>query len=392
VAQNGKVIYYKAFGFHTYDSITPVKTTDIYDLASITKIAATVPAIMWLYERKSINLSQHLSRYLPFFDKYDKGKIVIRDLLTHQARLQSFMPFYMNTLRYENSDGKHAKNIPSQATSVKSGEAAFSNSKTRYIEGLYSRFPKPGYELKVADSLYLINSYQDTIYEAIYNSKLNKINGYYYSDLGFMLLYKLVMSKIDKPFDCWLDSALYKPLGAKTLGFLPLGRNDRNEIVPTENDLIFRKQIVQGYVHDQTCAMLGGVCGHAGLFANANDLGKLMQMYLQKGEYGDLKYFNSKTINLFTSRPYYKTGNRRGLGFDKPEPSLSKQSPVARCVSDLSYGHSGFTGTMTWVDPEKQLVYIFLSNRVYPNADNNKLVEMNVRTRIQEVIYKALIH
>jgi beta-N-acetylhexosaminidase len=390
LAKDGKVFYFKTIGYHTYDSTTTVKKTDIYDIASITKIAATTPAIMWLYDKGDFSLSQRLSHYLPELKKSDKGKLKIKDLLTHQSGLQPYIPFYINTLQCQNTGEKVLTKLPSKENSYKISEGAYLNLNTTYKKDLFSKIKKKGYTTQVVDSLFISNAYADTILNGIKKSDLYKKTTYRYSDLGFMLLQKAVVEVIDKPYDVWLDSVLYNPLGASSMCYRPLNRFPKSQIVPTEDDKAFRKQLIQGYVHDQTTAMVGGISGQAGLFANANDLAKLMQLYLQNGEYGGQNFFKPKTVELFTSRPKNDIGNRRGLGFDKPEPDTTKQSPVARCVSDLSYGHTGFTGVMTWVDPRYQLVYVFLSNRVYPVANGNKLAEMNIRTKIQEEIYKIL--
>jgi len=390
LAKDGKVFYNKSFGFFTYDSTRKVKNTDVYDLASITKVAATVPSLMVLYDNKQINISDRLSKYLPELQKTNKKKILIKDILAHQARLQSWMPFYLKTLECENPQEKLFSRLPNSSKSVKINESTFINCNTRYKGNIYSKKPSKDFPVQVADSLYIRKEWNDSIFHGIYKSKLLPKPVYYYSDFGFMLLSKAVANITKKPFDRNIDSLLYKPLGASTLGFHPLIKIKKENIAPTENDLVFRKQLLRGYVHDPAAAMLGGVCGHAGLFANANDLGKLMQLYLNKGEYGGKRYFSEATFNLFTSRPFIRNGNRRALGFDKPEQDLKKQSPVSRMCSDLSYGHTGFTGTMAWVDPQYNLVYIFLSNRVCPDASVNKLAEINLRTNIQDIVYKAL--
>ena len=241
--------------------------------------------------------------------------------------------------------------------------------------------------MRVSDNLYIKNTYSDTIYKRIIESPLRRRNGYRYSDLGFYLFYKIINEKLDNHFPEYLNEQFYSPLGSTTLCYNPINKFPKEQIVPTERDKKFRKQLVQGYVHDYGAAMMGGIGGHAGLFSNANDLAKVMQMYLQKGEYGGKRYFSGSTVNLFTKKAYSRGYNRRALGFDRPGPR--KKSPVTRLASSKSYGHSGFTGTLAWVDPEKNFVYIFLSNRIYPDAENNKLVSLNVRTKVQEAFYRS---
>jgi beta-glucosidase-like glycosyl hydrolase/CubicO group peptidase (beta-lactamase class C family) len=391
LAKDGKVFYNKSFGYFTYDSLRKVIPTDIYDLASVTKIAATTPAIMMLDEQNKININSRLSKYLPELKHSNKNKILIKDVLAHQARLESFIPFYLQTLRCNEPGETLISNKPQSANSIKTMEGEYINCNTKFVANTYNKTDTIIFTVKVADSLYIRNDWHDSIINKINQSALLPKSVYHYSDLGFILLAEAV-SKVTKQSINQFDyDNLYKPLGATTLGYDPLIKFDKTNIAPTEDDKIYRKQLIQGYVHDPTAAMFGGIAGHAGLFSNANDLGKLMQLYLNKGEYGGTRYFKSATIDLYTSRPFLKNHNRRALGFDKPEPDTSKQSPVDRCVSDSSYGHTGFTGTMVWVDPKYNLVYIFLSNRVYPDASENKLAESNLRTNIQKIIYNTMI-
>jgi beta-N-acetylhexosaminidase len=238
--------------------------------------------------------------------------------------------------------------------------------------------------------MYIIRSWVDTIYNGIAKSNLSLKKEYLYSDLGFMLLKQLVDSVTKVPFDAYLDSAFYRKLGADRLCFNPLSRFSKSEIAPTEDDQLFRKQLVHGYVHDPRAAMLGGISGHAGLFGDALDVAKVLQMMLNHGEYGGERFITPETIELFTEKPL-SSGNRRGLGFDKPEPDKSKPQPTCDGPSPESYGHTGFTGNMIWVDPAYDLIYVFLSNRVYPDAENTKLAEMNVRTNVQQAVYNALV-
>ena len=240
----------------------------------------------------------------------------------------------------------------------------------------------------MAQNLYLRKDYPDTVYRIINDAKLLTKKEYKYSDLGYYYMKKLIKLKTGKPLDEYTMDNFYRPLGLSTMGFLPRKRIEINRIIPTEDDKIFRKQLVQGDVHDQGAAMLGGVGGHAGLFSNANDLAVMMQLFLNEGQYGGQRYISEKTVKEFTKCQFCKNGNRRGIGFDKPEPSGG--GPTCECVSMLSFGHTGFTGTMAWADPEKDIVYIFLSNRVYPDAENSKLLKMDVRTKIQQVIYDAI--
>ena len=390
VAKNGEVVYYKSFGYHTYMENIPVKNTDIYDLASITKIGATTPALMKLYDEGKFEINGKLEDYLPSLDTTNKGNIKISDVLTHQAQLQPWIPFYLDLLQCGTKDAELFSKSYSDQYPIKLAGHFYANRNIFYKPGVISESYSDSFNIQIADHMYLLGSYRDTIFNKIADSKLLKKKEYKYSDLGFYLFYKIVEKQSSMPFYNYVYYNFYKPLGASTLGFLPLNRFDRSRIVPTENDLIFRRQLIQGYVHDPGAAMLGGISGHAGLFSDANDLAKLMQMFMQDGNYGGKTYLKPETVELFTSCQHCKKGNRRGLGFDKPEMDYSKEGPTCQCVPASSFGHTGFTGTMAWADPDNQIVYIFLSNRVHPSQDNNKLVSMDVRTKIQQVIYDAM--
>lgn len=360
-AKNGIIFYHKSFGYHTYLDSIPVKNSDIYDLASITKVASTTASLMKLTDEHKFDVDNKLSDYLPYLDTTDKKDIKIIDVLTHQARLRPWIPFYLNTMV---------------------GDSLKSN--------IYSHTFSKDYSVKVCDSLYILNSYRDSIFKSIVDTCLREDNGYKYSDLGYYFLYQIIEEITKQPLQEYVTKNFYKPLGAASICYNPLKKFDRDKIVPTQNDTLFRKQLIHGYVHDPGVAMLGGVAGHAGLFSNANDLAKMAQMFLQKGKYGEQRYLNARTVKYFTSCPFCNKGNRRGIGFDKPEMDFSKEGPVDHCTSSRSYGHTGFTGTMMWIDPINQTIYVFLSNRINPNQDNHKLVDMNVRTIIQKTFYDAL--
>lgn len=391
LAKDGKIFMNKAYGYFTYDSIRKVKPSDIYDLASITKIGASTPAIMMLYDKHKLSLNDKLSKYYSPLNKSNKKKIIFKDVLAHQARLLSYEPYYLNTLTCINPAEKLVSQKPVIKNAYKVSEGMYINCDTKYKDSIFSKNYTTKFPNIVSDSLFISNAWQDSIMYKILNSELYPKAEYHYSDLGFILLGKAVESIIYEPLNTYLERNLYKKLGASTMQFKPLKHMSKENIAPTEYDLAFRKSLIRGYVHDPTAAMLGGVCGHAGLFSNANDLAKLMQMFLNNGVYGGEQFIKPKTIELFNTRPYIKNKNRRGLGFDKPEPDETKKSPVNRLASLESFGHSGFTGTLTWADPKYNLLYVFLSNRVYPNASENKLADINLRTNIQEVVYKAII-
>lgn len=281
--------------------------------------------------------------------------------MSHQARLKPWIPFYKEVIKNGIID-------------------------SNYFRKSYSNI----FSLKVADSLYVHKDYKNIIIQSIVNSELNDKETYEYSDLGFYLLKELVEKITNQPFDKYLNEQFYKKLGLKSTGFNPLEIMSKKTIVPTENDTIFRKQLIHGYVHDQGAAILGGVSGHAGLFSNAYELAVIFQMLLQNGEYGGYKFFKPSTISEFTHQQFPNNNNRRALGFDRQLATPNSNAHVCPSASQRSYGHTGFTGTIVWADPDYNLIYIFLSNRVNPSANNNKLSKLNIRTQIQQVIYNSL--
>ena len=305
--------------------------------------------------------------------------------------MKSWIPFYQSTIEpiypwQQFASSKYSKQYP-----IYAGKNLYINKHLKYKENLYSHSPQENFSIQVAENLYMNTILIDSIYQAIYTSELYKPGHYMYSDLGFYLFQQMIENITGEKLNRYTDSCFYSRLGATRLTYKPLEKYNVEEITPTENDLVFRKQIVHGYVHDPGAAMLGGVSGHAGLFSDANDLAKYMQMLLNKGIYGDVKYLDKKLIEKYTSCVECRNGNRRGLGFDKPENDTTKNGPTFKGISSESYGHTGFTGTMVWNDPSTGIMYIFLSNRVYPDAADNKLVEMDVRTNIQKAIYDAVI-
>lgn len=363
IARKGKVIWEKSYGYQTYDSVTPVDNFTIYDLASITKVAASVQAVMFLYERGLIDLDKKVSYYLSELKGTNKENMILRDILTHQAGLWPYLPFYVATMENKLHKPQY-----------------FSyNAQGDFIN-------------EVSPGLYSAQYTKDSVWLWVVNSQLrekkpNEPYDYKYSDMGYYIIHRLVERIVNQPLEDFLNQNLYDPMGMTTMDFNPLCNFPSSCIAPTELDDYFRFTLVSGTVHDQGAALIGGIAGHAGLFSNALDLGKLMQLMLQKGDYGGIQYFQPETIELFTQQQY--ASNRRGLGWDKPVTDYWG-GPTSEFTSADTYGHTGFTGTAAWVDPEFDLVYIFLSNRVHPDATNTKLITTNVRTRIQDVIYKAI--
>jgi beta-N-acetylhexosaminidase len=360
VAKDGKVIYRKSFGYHTYENKARVKNDDLYDLASVTKILASTPCLMKLVDEKKLGLDDHLVTHLPELKGSNKQDIVIREMMAHQAGLEAWIPFWMRTM-----------------------------DKGEYKKSIYSATVSDSFPVRVADHLYISKAWADTIFNQIARSPVAPAGKFKYSDLGYYFIKRIVESAEHMPLNVYADSFFYKPLGLSTLGYMPRNRFDLKRIIPTEYDVKFRKQLVWGDVHDQGAAMLGGVGGHAGLFADANDVAVIMQMYLNEGTYGGNRYIDTGTVNSFT-KCQFCPGNRRGIGFDKPEMDPRKESPVCDCVSHFSFGHQGFTGTMTWADPLTGVVFVFLSNRVYPDADDNRLLKQGTRTAMLRAIGQAI--
>ena len=361
VARKGKVIHHKAYGFQTYKKENPITTTSIYDLASLTKILATLPLFMKLEQTGVVNLQENLSDLLPELKGTNKGPITVVEALSHFGRLKPWIPFYIKTL--------DTLSLRPSAT-------------------YYQKEPNAIFNTKVAEEFYLRNDYKDSIYAEVVASELRRKKQYKYSDLPYYFLKKYIEGFYNSSLGELSANQFYSPLGANNTCFKPLNRFEKSEIVPTELDTIFRGQEIRGYVHDQGAAMLGGEGGHAGLFSNANDVAKIMQMYLNKGSYGGNEFLYPSTIDKFNTCYYCDQENRRGVGFDKPQ--LKEVGPTCGCVSMTSFGHSGFTGTYTWADPEEEIIYVFLSNRTYPDATNRKLIKEDIRTKIQGLIYEAI--
>lgn len=362
--QNGVIKYHKAFGHFEFDPAShPVDLQSIYDLASVTKISATTVSLMKLYDEGKIDLNKTLGDYLPYTVGTDKAPLLIKDVLLHQAGLNPYISFYRETIDKDNGQ-------PSPA--------------------IYHDTPDSLFDVPVAKNVWMRHDWNDTMLKRIVDSKLGPHGKYVYSDNDFILLGKVVEAVSGMPLDQYVQTTFYRPMGMASTGFKPWRRYPTEGIVPTEKESYFRKQLLQGYVHDEGAAMFGGVSGHAGLFSNAYDLSMLYQMLLNGGTFNGERYLNKKTIDLFTA--YHSNISRRGYGFDKPEKDNEKRREPypSALASPATFGHTGFTGTCVWVDPKADLVYIFLSNRVYNTRANNLLGQLNIRGRIQDAIYKAL--
>ncbi len=369
-AYQGRVFYRKSFGKHTYNAgARPVQNSDIYDLASLTKVNATLPVVMYLLQQKELKLKDELDDYLEF-DKAAAGKrkLEIVDILTHQSGLRAFEPFHKRFLVKAERKGEIFEVLDTT---------------------LFRKTFSVKYALPVADHLFASVNVPILMNKEIDESDLLS-KTYRYSDWGFMYMQRIVEKITGERLDRLANDLFYKPLGMNNTSFLPLNKFALERIPPSEVDVAYRRQTIQGYVNDHNAGFMGGVSGHAGLFANANDVAKLMQLYANKGIYGGQRYFDADLVDEFTAcRFCEKNGNRRGLGFDKPEPDTHKNSPVERIMSLESYGHLGYTGTMCWVDPARDLIFVMLTNRTYP-SDGKKLTTMNVRSRMLAEFAKVI--
>jgi len=336
-----------------------VKVTDLYDLASVTKVAATTLAMMKLFEQGAYKLDDPLSKTLKYLGNSNKRKITFREVLAHQAGLVAWIPFYKYTLKNGFPDST-----------------------------IYDSSPSAKYPFRVTEGLYIRKCYKQAILDSIIKSPLSEKKEYKYSDLGFILLQQYIEKVTGKTLDEYMNDQFYKPLGLNSLTYHPLDKFPLNRIMPTENDTIFRHRLIHGDVHDQAAAMLGGVGGHAGLFGTSKDMAVLMQMLIEGGSYAGKQYLKPETVTLFTQRAF--ANNRRGLGFDKPQLIPTDPGPACEEAPASSYGHTGFTGTYIWADPDNEMIIVFLSNRVNPNTEPNKLVQLGIRTSIQQILYKAI--
>lgn len=388
IAKDGVIIYNQSFGSFEYNGKRKVTNDDIYDIASMTKASATLPAIMKLYDEKKIKLQSPISQFVPVLNGTDKTRITIKEALLHETGITSFIPYYMAAIDESSYEGKLFNVKQTSLYNAEFDNNTWARTDYKYKSNLVSTTPKNGYTLQIAENLYATPALKDAILSNVANSKLRASKGYLYSCLNFMLLKEVVENVSKTDLNSFFQENFADRLGATTSTYNPLKRFPKDRIVPTENDRFLRKQLLQGYAHDEGAAFMGGISGNAGLFSNANDLVKLYQMWLNNGTYGGEQYLSKETCRTFTISK--SATSRRGLGFDKPDPRNNRSNPCAPQTPLSTYGHTGFTGTAFWIDPDNNLIYIFLSNRVYDSRTHKKLMSLNIRTRIQEEIYNAL--
>ena len=360
VAKNGKIVFEKAYGTHTYKKAVPMQNSNIFDLASVTKIAATTLAVMRLHDQGKLHIFDTLGMHLPELAGTDKASLTLEEIMTHRAGLEPWIPFYMRTTTKRGS--------PNQEW--------------------YREKPDTAFRIPVAERLFMRYNYIDTMWQRIIESPLSKDKSYKYSDLGFYLTARIVERVSGYPLDAFVEREFYRPMGLRSMGFNPWNRFEISQIPPTEEDRYFRQRRIQGYVHDMGAAMLGGVSGHAGLFSNAEDLAAILQLLLQKGYYGGRRYLQSETVDLFIQR--CGVCSRRGIGFDMMQSTPNLAVNLSPKSSPSTFGHLGFTGIGAWADPEHQLIFLLLSNRTYPRMTNYKFSKMDVRRNVQTAVYDAL--
>ena len=385
--KDGKSVYDKGFGCHSDKDTTAVRSTDLFDLASMTKTTATLLAVMKLYDEGKLKLDDKVSSYLSFLRGTDKRNITIRELLLHESGLAPYIRFYMEAIDPYSVHGPYAQSWKDEWHYTQVSEHSYYCSDFKFKKGLMSDKQTRTHGLHVADGMWLNNNFKQTILNGIARSHLDA-KRYVYSDLGFILLQQIVEHLTKQPLDVYVAQNFYTPMGLQRTLFRPLEKFPKAEIMPTASNDFLRRQDLCGYVHDETAAFLGGVAGNAGLFSTAEEVAAIYQMLLDGGVWQGKRYLSEETCRLFTTEK--SQISRRGLGFDKPDVAIVKRSPCAPSAPETVYGHTGFTGTCVWADPASRTVYVFLSNSICPNVWNTKLGDMDIRTDIQELIFRSL--
>lgn len=381
VMKDGKPVYDKCFGTFTYGPSPKVNRSTMYDMASLSKTTGTLLAIMKLYDSGKLSLEDKASQYLTFLRGTDKQNITLKQLLFHESGLPAYLPFYKLAIDKTNAKAAVMPQAEPSASNIITGSVF------RYKTGWVSRIPTVEYMAQVSDSFYLHNRFRQEAMQMIADTRLGS-KTYNYSCINFIVLKEIAEAISGMTLDSFLEQEFYAPMQLASLSYLPLRKHKKEEIAPTLKKDNLRGNVVQGFVHDHAAAFMGGISGNAGLFGTATDVAAVYQMLLNNGELTGKRYLSEETCRVFTTTT--SASGRRGLGFDKPVPSNPKLSPCCPQAPTSVYGHTGYTGTCSWVDPENKLVYVFLSNRTYPDDGVNKLARMGIRTKIQEVIYQSL--
>lgn len=398
ILKDGQTLYSKSFGTRTWEGTDagstrgnplPVRPTDVYDIASLTKTTATLLAVMKLYDESRINITDPVAKYLPYLKGTNKQSITLRSLLLHESGLPAGLSFYREATDLENLSGTLLSNRKDSQHSAQIAARSWANPNFRYLDNLTSSAATATHTLQVAENLWIDKSFKEETYPRLIAEASMLSRTYRYSDINFILLQQVVEAVTGMTMDDFLRENFYEPMGLTRTLFLPLRRLPKEEIVPTAEDRFLRKQLLQGYVHDESAAFQGGISGNAGLFSNASEVAQVYQMLLNGGEYKGRRYLSASTVELFTTT--VSRISHRGLGFDKPNVKNPGRSNCGEKTPASVFGHTGFTGTCAWADPENNLVYVFLCNRVYPNSWVNKLSGLNTRTRIQDAVYEALL-
>ena len=388
VAKDGMIVYNKSFGYHDYSKNNEVTENTVYDLASITKATATLLAVMRSYDDGNFTLTSQIAEFVPELKTSDKNDLIVKDLLYHQSGLPATINFFEKAIDKNSYTGSLFSGKSDTKHTVRYDARTYVNTDFRFIPNMVSNHQKPGFKTMVAPNFYVNDTFADSIIAGIVDAKMGTKGKYVYSCINFILLKIMVEQQMKQPMDLLLDGYYFQRLGATTMTYNPLRKMDANLIAPSENDQFLRHQVVHGTVHDEAAAFQGGVSGNAGLFSSALDLAKLAQLYLDDGMYGGERYISTKTCKLFTGSK--SPTSRRGLGFDKPDAKNPNLSPCGNLTPQSTYGHTGFTGTCFWIDPDNNLIFIFLSNRTLPSRVNTQLFTLNIRTRIQDAIYKSI--
>ncbi len=388
VARNGNIVFDRAYGRAGSISGSRVDVNTVYDLASVSKATGTLPGIMKLYDSGMLSLDATLGELIPEIADTAKQGITVRQLLFHESGMPAALNMYNVMIDSNTYTGKMIVPRRDRMHGIRIGRRAYGHNSARLRSDIVSRQRSADFPVEAAGGIFTGPVTYDSIMHRIYDIPLRPTHAYNYSCLNFCLLMDIEQRLTGKAHDVFVHDEIFAPLGAYRTGYRPLSRFELSEIAPTENDTFLRRQTVHGYVHDELAAFSGGVQGNAGLFANADDIAKICQMLLNGGTYGDVRIISDSTAHLFTTAK--SPTCRRGLGFDKPDMENPDYSPTCDEAGAAVFGHTGFTGTCFWVDPDKDLIFVFLTNRVYPTRETPVFNGMSIRPHLFSLVYRAL--